>query len=193
MQGTRRVVLVAYQGLQRYVRSALPEGTELSIQHCVDVFRTADAEILDSMTKTRLQVYAGTLVKNQALYVSSWFVTVEVIVNDEDVLGLRWTPLSELVTGSWMDVLTGLLPSDPTTVSAASQQALLVKIFQAVQKSCNAEDRARLSTKVKAEYLQALYDGLSSSSGGAARGAKREHASAPATAASVAKKQKVTQ
>ena len=84
------------------------------------------------------------------------FVVAEAAINNEDVLGFRWTVLSEHVTTSFIELARVMLGPDPAKLSANSQQALLAKVLNGLNKVSGASDREKISKRVKVEFLQAV-------------------------------------
>ena len=153
-QGSRHVLAAPYDKLSEFVRSVLPEGASMTMAHCAELLRDADTGLLANMTQFGVPMLAAVVRCRQAIYIPGGWVTAERI-DDGDLLGLRWTPIWDVVTAPFTIMSSAMLPSNGENIANNSTAMLLAKVCLALQRSASGEQRAMLTKKIKQEILNA--------------------------------------
>ena len=76
-------------------------------------------------------------------------------IDDGDLLGLRWTPIWDVVTAPFTIMSSAMLPSNGENIANNSTAMLLAKVCLALQRSASKEQSAMITKKIKQEILNA--------------------------------------
>ena len=130
--GTRRVLLIEFAGALKFLLASVGPGATLTLGRINDTLRNADKALLTALSK-HAKMYKATVAEKTTLWIPWGFLLIEQAVNNTDIIGLRWTFVTDFLNENYIELAKVMLPDDVSEVRPNSTSALMGKLISAFQ------------------------------------------------------------